>query len=59
MNLKRFEAKKKIKATEIDSFANNILKQSREPLKIDSFANNILFVNLPSLWTDHYRPWVD
>lgn len=33
MNLKRFEAKKKIKATEIDSFANNILKQGREPLR--------------------------
>lgn len=42
MNLKRIEAKKKSKATEIDSF-----------------ANNILFVNLPSLWTDHYGPWVD
>lgn len=28
MNLKRFEAKKKIKATEIDSFANNILNKA-------------------------------
>lgn len=33
MNLKRIEAKKKSKATEIDSFANNILKLGREPLR--------------------------
>lgn len=33
MNLKRFEAKKKSKATGIDSLANNILKLGRESLR--------------------------
>lgn len=33
MNLKCIEAKKRSKATGIDSLANNILKLGREPLR--------------------------
>lgn len=58
MNLKRFVAKKKQSHGD-RLFSQQYSKTRQRATEIDSFANNILFVNLPSLWTDHYRPWVD
>lgn len=58
MNLKRFVAKKKQSHGD-RLFSQQYSKTRQRATEIDSFANNILFANLPSLWTDHYGPWVD